>query len=251
MTIRDVLTAIDAIAPFSLAEPWDNTGLLLGSPQTNVIKLLAALDVTLPVIEEAKSLGVNLIVTHHPVIFSPLKSVPGDSIPWRLIESGISVICAHTNLDKAEGGVNDTLASALGLTGVRPLPEPHFGRAAELPKSMTPRELAAHVAETLGSPAVKYSDPGIKIETVALCGGAGAEAVYALPAEARAFITGEIKHHIWLDAARLGVCLIEAGHFHTENVIIPVLAARLRELLPEIEVVVSSRCTDGVLAVRG
>lgn len=119
MTIGEVYDYIDGIAPFSTALDYDNVGLLVGSGQDPAEKILVALDVTLPVIEEAKRLGAQLIVSHHPVIFQPVRRLSGDSIPYRLAQAGIGALCAHTNLDMAEGGVNHCLGRALGLDGLR------------------------------------------------------------------------------------------------------------------------------------
>ncbi|MCL2057132.1 MAG: Nif3-like dinuclear metal center hexameric protein [Oscillospiraceae bacterium] len=244
MNVRDVLDAVNEIAPFELAEPWDNTGLLLGSGDAPVTKVLTALDVTGPVADEAADIGAELIVTHHPIIYPSLKSISGGSVVYKLIRAGISVICAHTNLDKTGGGVNDTLVAVLGLADIRPLPGNDLVRLGELGKPLSPRGFAKLAAEKLSAPGARYNDPGKPIRTVAVCGGSGAEQLYALPGTADAFLTGESKHRIWLDAARLGICYIEAGHFHTENVIIPVLAKRLRGMLAGVEIAQSESCTD-------
>jgi len=236
---------MNKIAPFELAEPWDNVGLLLGSRNTAVTKILVALDVTLPVIEEAVSIGANLIVTHHPVIYTPLKSVDSGSFQWRLISAGISVICAHTNLDKADGGVNDVLAQTVGLTNISSPPELLFGRLGELSSPMSPEQFAASVASKLKAH-VKYNSTQKPIRRVAVIGGSCSQELDALPAGTDAVLTGETRHNFRLDAARLGVCLLEAGHYHTENTIIPVLAKKLADMLTGTDVIVSVSSADGV-----
>jgi dinuclear metal center YbgI/SA1388 family protein len=229
---------MDEIAPFSLAEPWDNVGLLLGSEDTEVDRILVALDATNPVIDEAKDLGAGLIITHYPVIYHGLKAVAGDSIPWRAIAAGLSVICAHSNLDIAPGGVNDALADRLSLRDIRPLNAAGIGRIGLLETPMEASVFATYVRERLGAPAVRYHDNGKPLRVVALCSGSGADYFYdAVTAGADVYVTGEMKHHTWLEADRLAIAAIEAGHFHTENVVIPVLAAALRERLPGVEVV--------------
>lgn len=247
MIVNDFVTAMDAIAPVSLAESWDNVGLLLGSGDTEVTGVLVALDVTVPVVEEAKRLGANLIITHHPVIFHGLKAVARDSVPWRVIEGGLSVICAHSNLDIAEHGVNDVLCARLGLAVTGILHDGGLGRVGALEKPMSPAEFAAHIKERLGSLCVKYHDSGRQIRAVAVLGGSGGDYFGdVLAADADAFVTGEIPRHIWLEAALHGVAVMEAGHFHTENVVIGPLAERLKLLLPGIEITASEACSDGV-----
>jgi dinuclear metal center YbgI/SA1388 family protein len=237
ITNRQALAAMDEIAPFALAEPWDNVGLLLGSPDTEVNKILVALDATSSVIDEAKELGAGLIITHHPIIYHDLKAIAGDSIPWRAIAAGLSVISAHSNLDIAPGGVNDALADRLSLRDIRPLNAAGIGRIGVLTKSMAASVFAAYVRERLGAPTVRYHDSGKPLRVVALCSGSGADYFGdAVIAGADVYVTGEMKHHIWLEAAHLAISAIEAGHFHTENVVIPTLAAALRERLSGVEV---------------
>ncbi|MDL2232790.1 Nif3-like dinuclear metal center hexameric protein [Ruminococcaceae bacterium OttesenSCG-928-L11] len=250
ITVEAYMKAMQTIAPFELAEPWDNPGLLIGGGDREVCGVVVALDATSAVIDEAVEQGANLIVTHHPVIFSPLKSIGADSIPWKLVQAGISVISAHTNLDIAEGGVNDALAEQLGLTNVRPMNESGLGRVGELPAPMESAAFAALVKERLQAPAVRYHAIGDKVKTVALCGGSGGDYLAdAIQSGAQAYLTGECKHHIWLEAAEAGILLAEAGHYHTEAVIVEPLAKRLRDMLPQAVVHVSKRCTDGVSAL--
>lgn len=357
-TAKDIYRAIDGFAPFDTAEPWDNSGLLLGNMDAPVGGVLVALDATVPVADEARALGANLIVTHHPVIFDPVRRVDSDSALWRLIASGISVISAHTNLDMAPGGVNDALAQRLGLTDVRPfdttrrvpfkkitvfvntqaaravyeamsaagagalgnysgcaftvegtgcfLPgegaqpaigrigdleqvresriemlvaperigevvaamraahpyeepaydifddfacmrEYAFGRIGELERDMAPADFARHVKGALGLSGLRFSEGTQPVRTVAVCGGSGAELLgeaHALGAQA--LVTGESRHHFWLEAAQRGVTLVDAGHFGTENVVVEPLAQRLRAVFPGLDVHVSGVCTDGV-----
>ena len=344
-TVRDIYNAIDGFAPFALAEGWDNSGLLVGSMHQPVRSVLVALDITDAVLHEASQLPADLIVAHHPVIFHPLKSLPGESLPYRLAASGIAAICAHTNLDIAKDGVNDALAARLELTGVTPLkisravpwrkivvfvppaqaqavtdamaqagagmlgnyqacsfssdgkgaflpldganptigkigdlqevrevkvemvlpaarsaaviasmhaahPYEHpafdlfdnhaiqdsyaLGRVGALPLPMLPQDFAAWVKESLGAPGVKYIAGNTPIESVAVCGGAGGDLLAdALRAGAQAFVSSEIKHHEWLEAARQGITVVDAGHGVSEQVIVHPLCARLQQLLPE------------------
>ena len=345
MTVQHILQAVDQIAPFRLTMDFDNTGLLVGDPQAEVSGVVLALDCTDDVVEEAIRRGANLIITHHPVIFKGIKHVQADSIVWKLVLNNISVISAHTNLDIAQGGVNDCLAQKLGLSSLRGLtvtnsepyekvvafvPETHYeavhkamtaagagtdgnysgcaffthgegtflpleganpylgtigqyekvkevrvemfceksktaavvaamkaahpyevpaydifedsgivhretlGRVGELSQAVSAGELARQVKSALGG-AVRYADGGKKVQTVAVCGGAGdSELESALACGADALVTGEAAHHIFIEAAHRGITLIEAGHFHTEAVVLDSVKERLANQFPEI-----------------
>lgn len=224
-TVNDVYEIIDELAPFSSQCEWDNSGLLVGSGMREVQKIGVVLDITVAAAEEAHSLGVDLIISHHPVIFNPIKTLPERSVPYLLAKYGIAAICAHTSLDKARGGVNDALAAALDLN-VRPLfsdGEEAMLRVAEIEET-DGKALADTVVRKLGA-SVSLVDSGKKIHRVALCGGAGGDFIPAVVASGcEAYITGEVKHNHYLEAAENGLTLIEAGHFETENPVVDVLA---------------------------
>lgn len=248
-TLREIEQAIFALAPKELAESWDNVGLLVGRPDRETAKLLVALDVTEWVAEEALELGTNLIVSHHPVMncaWSPVQSVRDDNpqgrLLLRLMENGVGCICMHTNLDKARGGVNDALAARLGLENVD-LPESGDGilRAGTV-KEQSCESLAALVKERLGAGCVRFVDTGKPIRRVAVGGGAcGGYFRAAAAAGCDALVTADVKYDQFLDARALGLCLMDAGHFPTENVVCPALAEYLREHFPGVEVVLSRR----------
>jgi len=242
MKISEIYHCIDAFAPFNTALDWDNTGLLVGGMGDEVTGVLLALDITAKTVETAVAAGCNLIISHHPVIFSPLSHLQRDSLPYLLAQNGIAALCAHTNLDAANGGVNDALSAALGLLAVTPLPDPNTpgkpptARLGKLAAPMTAQELAACVKAQLGAAAVRFSPVAGEISTVAVCGGGCADFWReAAGAGAQALITGDGKHHQFLDAAGAGFCLVDAGHFDTEVVVIPVLHARLKAAFPELK----------------
>ena len=170
MIVQEIYAYLHSRAPFDTAEGWDNPGMLVGDPRREVSRVLVALDVTDGALEAAKAIGADLIVTHHPVIFRPISRLSADSLPYRLAAAGISVISAHTNLDKAAEGVNDTLAARLGLTDVTVAAD-EFTRIGTLPAEMTANPFAAHVAAVLDT-AVRYSGDK-EVKTVAVCGGSG------------------------------------------------------------------------------
>ncbi len=242
VTIGDIYRKLDEIAPFSLAESWDNCGLLVGEANAPVTACVIGLDVTLPVIRQAVQAHAQLIVTHHPVIFHPLKCLPGDSVAYHLAREGIGVISAHTNLDLAEGGVNDALFDALELSEKEAFSnEDNLGRIGRLPRPFSPGELAAYLKEKLSSDGVSWIPAGKKrIERVALVSGAGGDYVGAAAAAgADAYLTGEAKHSDRIEALNRGIHLFTAGHHHTEKVVLPCLKSVLAAGFPEVDFIVT------------
>ena len=231
MTIRDLMAAMEHIAPKDLAEEWDNVGLLVGDPDAAINVAVVTLDITKEAIAYAKEVGAQILVTHHPLIFSPVKSIQAPSALYALCKSGIAAFAAHTNLDAAAGGVNDALAAVLGLTDVKVV-FGGIGREGILPEAMTATAFAQMVAERLGG-AVQLREGISTVKTVALVGGAGGDFVDETAADA--FLTGELKHHEWL-ALPEQLTVVSAGHYATENVVVEPLCARLREALPTLQV---------------
>lgn len=233
MTNRAILELLDKKAPFSLAEEWDNVGLLVGSADREVSRVLVALDATASAIEAAKAIGADLIITHHPVIFSPLKTLDSNDVPYALAAAEIDVISVHTNADKADGGVNDALAARLELTDLRATND-GFCRIGTLKEPVDATTFAKTVAAALDT-AVRVNGGG-EIRTVAVCGGSGGDFIAPLAAEVDAFVTGEVRHHQWLEANALGVTVIEAGHYATEELVVDALCHWLQEAFPELAV---------------
>ena len=235
-TYGDVAQFMEKIAPSSTAMQWDNVGLLIGSAHTEVTGCMVALDVTLDVLEAAEMEQANLIITHHPVIFQPLYSIPGDGRIAHLLQSGIGVLSAHTNLDLAEGGVNHALCSALGLPSGKPFANPDgVGRIVPLPKPYIVSAFAALVKRSLGAGCVKYCMGENPLQTIAVVSGAGGE--YWKSAQelgASALLTGEVKHHEWVDALNMRFPIISAGHFDTEAVVLEPLSRQLAMAFPTI-----------------
>ena len=234
MTVQDIFDFLNEKAPFASAEEWDNPGLLVGDPRREVGRVLVALDATTGAVDTAVALGADLIVTHHPVIFAPLKRLEADSIPYRLAAEGLSLIAAHTNLDKAQGGVNDTLADRLGLENVTTAQD-GFTRIGVLPSERTARDFAAHVAHALDAP-VRYAGES-PVTTVAVCGGGGGDFIAGCVGLADAYVTGEVKHHEWLSAAGC-INVVEAGHYATEVPVVDTLVEWLENAFPTLSVTV-------------
>lgn len=240
---NDIFRFLDTLAPFDTRFSWDNAGLLVGDADAVVEKIGLCLDITPAVVAQAESQGVSLIVSHHPVIFSPIKKVLAGSVVYDLIRHGITAICAHTNLDMAAGGVNDTLANKLGLSDLRPLADDEsplpLARIGKLDHAYAPRELAEKVKRDLACGGVRFVEGGSPIETVALCGGAGADLLIAAKAAgAHALITGEAKHHELLLAKEMGITLIDGGHFCTEHGVVYTLHEKLTAAFPTCSIVI-------------
>lgn len=250
--ISEVYHYIDEFAPFSTAMAWDNCGLLVRAESKNTEKILVALDITVPVAEEARKLGAGLIISHHPVIFTPVTRVSCNDPLYRLVRYGISAICAHTNLDLARGGVNDCLARQLQLQDVEPLGPPDdsllsLGRIGMLAVG-APMEIALqYIRKNLGASGLRYVTGPETIRRVAVGGGACAELLpRAAQLGAQLFITSDVKHHEYLLAQALGIGLVDAGHYCTERVVLAPLAEGLRQRFPDTEILLSAVEADPV-----
>ena len=238
--LKELLAVLDGIAAPSLAEPWDNVGLMVGDPGQDISGVLVALDVSEEVMAEAESHGCNVVVTHHPLIFKPLQAVRTDQVIGRLLARALAkqmaVVSCHTNLDKVSGGVNDALAASLDLQNCRVLAaeqgradEVGFGRLGDLRSAVTFSAFVDILLAALDLPAVRVA--GVvpdRLLSIAVCGGSGSElAVTAMEAGAQVFITGEVKHSTARWAEDAGFCVIDAGHFSTEKLVVPGLVSAI------------------------
>lgn len=218
----------------------DNVGLLIGPDHEEISFVLVALDCTADTAKEAVELGADLLLTHHPVFFSGVRRFlpddPETAGPYLLARHGIGHFAAHTNLDTAQGGVNDALAAAFGLLDTEPMGLEGMGRVGALPAPMKLDVFAAMVSKELGT-AVRIC--GASEKTVArvavLGGGGGGDIPNAVLSKADVYVTGECKHHQALSAKALGICVIEAGHYETERVVLLPLIKRLQELAPGVQ----------------
>ncbi len=234
-TVGEIYDFINSIAPFESQMGFDNSGLLIGSRTKKVTRALVALDATVAVAERAVETGCELLVTHHPVIFTPAKAIAADSPVYKLIAGGVDIICAHTNLDIAEGGVNTCLAEKLGFTDCSRPEWLELGVVAQLQENMTPRELAELTAQRLDCSGVRVSDGHRPVRTVAVIGGAGGGELPSLLGRVDALITGEAKHNQFIEAADAGITLIAAGHYESESVVLPPLMAHLSDRFKDVE----------------
>lgn len=233
-TVRDVERFLYDWAPAGLAAEWDNVGLLVGDPEREVRRILTTLDITEAVVEEAIGAGVDLIVSHHPVMNCAWHSVQTlrtddrqGRILTKLVENHISAICMHTNLDAAKGGVNDILAKKLGLLDTEYLNEEKIGRVGTLKCELPLVEFTRFVVKSLGCNGLRYTDCGKPVHRVAVGGGAcGDYIAQAVALGCDTFVTSDLRYHDFLDTKELN--LIDAGHFPTEQVIVPELCRRLQ-----------------------
>lgn len=237
MTIRDICNLLDAVAPFETQEPYDNSGLLVGSPDREVTGVLFALDVCEAVIQEAAALGANLIVTHHPLMFDAVRRITDETFEGKLImhmiQQGIGLIACHTCLDKAPGGINDALAECCALLDVEGT---GFVRVGVLPHPMKAGELKEYLSAALDTEVRLMGDPEKEISRLGMCSGAGSsEWQEAAALSAEAFLSGEIKHHLALAMADAGMPCFECGHFATEQPGIFALADALQSSLNQVE----------------
>lgn len=256
-TVADILKFVETLAPRSMKMDWDNVGLLCGSRSTPVTKVLVALDPFEHVCAEAAQWGAQLIVTHHPIIFRPLSSVTDETSIGRglmtLIRNGICAVNAHTNLDQAPGGVNDELARCLALVNVEVI-DPcgvtengeRWGllRMGEVPEQPLDAFLN-RVKTLLRCEGLRYVNGGKPVRKVAVGGGSCADGMLdALAAGCDTFVTSDIKYNQFWDAHDLGLNLIDAGHFYTENPVVAVLAEKIAAAFPEVEVKISESHRD-------
>ncbi len=254
-SVKTVFEFLCQKAPLEYKMDFDNPGFLVGNAEREVTRILVALDITDEVIDEAAEKGAQLIVSHHPLFFS-LKSVTADSLigrrVLRLAEEKIAAVCMHTNLDSAKGGVNDALAEKLGLTNIEPLELDGtdangdfygIGRIGTLPAPMALADFLAKTKTALGT-SLRYCDGGKTVSRVAVCGGSGSDYLELVHAKGcDTFVTADVKYDPFLVAKHMGINLIDADHFATENVVVPVLCRWLSEEFPSVGVSASERHT--------
>lgn len=256
ITVKDIHAYIETIAPSYMKEDWDRIGLNCGHYNQQVTKILVALDPFKNVCQEALEIGAELLVTHHALIWTPGFITDANAQGRNallLIENGIACINAHTNLDQAPGGVNDILASALGLTNISvitPNGEDTSGRPWGLLRmgeisERSLNEFLMFVKTRLNCPGLRYVDSGKPVRKVAVGGGSCAGEMHkAAAAGCDTFVTADVRYNQFWDAQELGITLIDAGHFYTENLVCDYLAKKLKEAFPELTVVASTKHTD-------
>ncbi|MEW6595839.1 MAG: Nif3-like dinuclear metal center hexameric protein [Thermodesulfobacteriota bacterium] len=240
LSASDLLAELDRIAPFALAESWDNVGLMVGNPGQTVTGILVGLDPTEALLDEALVAGANAVITHHPLLFKPAKAIRTDQPLGRTIAkalaNNLAIIACHTNLDVVADGVSDILAQQLELTDCRPLDGKEaigFGRIGTLRPPVAGDLLLARICAMLKCPALLVAGPvPASVSRVAVCGGSGSDlAENALTLGAQVYVSAEIKHSTARWAEMAGICLVDAGHYATEHLITQGLVRRIAQTL--------------------
>jgi len=242
--VRDILDWLDLYAPFRYTASWDQCGLQVGNPEAPVKSILVALDPTSATLSEAEERKCQCLITHHPLLFHPLKAVRADQFPGNLVIGavlkGIHLIAAHTNLDVAKGGTNDHLGEMLSITMMQPLEyddsrqgEDRYGgmgRVGFLTQTISFKALVERTIKALGGITVRAVGDGEKpVQRVALCSGSGGSLIeQAIGAGSDVFITGDIRYHDAQRALEAGLALIDIGHFTSERIVVGPLAAFFR-----------------------
>lgn len=238
VTVKNISDYIDSFAPYSTQCEWDNCGVLVGDADKEAKRAGFVLDLTAESLDDAVNKSVDLIITHHPVIFRAQKSFLKGNLAFEAASKGISVLSAHTCFDCAAGGVNDVLCEILGIKNPIGIPTEEctapmlrIGEADELSSA----DFAKLVAERLGT-VCRVVDSGKTVKKVAVCGGAGGDFISdAAKAGADAYVTGDMSHHELLSACESGMTVIAAGHFETENPAVSALKDRICDNFSEIE----------------
>ena len=240
MKVKDIIRIIEDFAPLSIQEGWDNSGLCIGSPEDVVSSVLLGLDCTPELVDEAIACGADMIVTHHPLIFSGLKKIsPDDPVGeavMKAIKAGISIYSAHTSADKVIAGVSGAMAARLGLEDVQILDEDGegtgLGVVGNLPEPLSAEEAVKLVKKSFGLKAMRASRPvDGKISRIAMCGGSGGSLIgAAMKSGAQLYISGDISYHNFF--TREGFMIMDIGHYESEIEIVDILFSLLKKNFP-------------------
>ncbi len=232
-TVENICDYINTIAPFENQEDWDNSGFLIGDYRKEVKTVVLSLDASKSAVEFAKSINADMLITHHPVIFSGVKQLKKGSAVYELVKNDISAVSIHTPFDKAKGGINDNLAMLLKLEDIRRLDNGYIV-CGSLPCEMSIDDFALFVSDTLSCSGIRYTDTDKPIKTVALGGGSCGEFIDDAMKNADCFITGDLKYHEMLDASEAGFAVISAGHFETESVPFLMIKDKLEKIFTDV-----------------
>ncbi len=247
ITVKEVYQVIDAFAPFSTQEKWDNSGLLVGDFSMPVRKVYVTLDISNETIAAAVAQNADLMVAHHPIIFSPLKQLAPQHPVWKLAANHLAAICVHTPLDRACGGINERLHNILQkplqLSGTLFAPEDTcngigFGWADISAVTWEAKALAETLRKTLGCTVVRYTSAHHPIQKIYVgCGACSSMLEDAAAMGCDAMITGDVKHDRWYAAKNLDIALFDCGHYHTEQIAAQILTEQLQACLPDLEII--------------
>ncbi|MGM9741706.1 MAG: Nif3-like dinuclear metal center hexameric protein [Candidatus Cryptobacteroides sp.] len=247
MTVKDITDVMEAFAPLGIQEEWDNSGLVIGSPEDEVHKVLLGFDCTPELIDEAAEWGADMVITHHPLIFHAMKRINGETLTGRAVmkavRSGIAVYAAHTTADKVIAGVSGAMASRLGLVNVRILDEDGegtgLGTVGDMPVPVSPEEAVRLVKEKFSLKTVRCSKfPDVPVSRVAMCGGSGASLIPAArKSGAQLFLSGDIAYHNFFTDNDF--MIMDIGHFESEVDIVQILFSLIRKNFPNFAIRIS------------
>ncbi len=239
-SVKDVIRAIEEFAPLSIQEKWDNSGLCIGSPDNAVSSVLLGLDCTPELVDEAVRCGADMIVTHHPLIFSGLKKISPDNpvgeAVIKAVRAGISVYAAHTSADKVLAGVSGAMAARLGLEDVVPLEDDGsghgLGAVGNFPSPLSAAEAVELVKERFRLKTLRTSRPVEEmISRVAMCGGSGGSLICAAEASgAQLYLSGDISYHNFF--TKKGFMIMDIGHYESEIEIVDILFSLIKKNFP-------------------
>lgn len=249
-TANDIIKEMEKIAPTYLKEDFDNVGLMVGDRSKEVKKILLALDCTLNIIEEAKENNVDLVMTHHPLIFRKPSSITTDTIQGRkiieLIKNDIALYSSHTNLDSVEGGLNSTIVSILGFEqGVLIETNPNdvkagIGRVVDLKKKITLEELVSIIKMKLNINNLRVVRGSDEVSKIAIINGSGQDFIgKAIAMGANCIITGDTTYHFASDYKEMGISIIDVGHFASEQMVFFQVMNKLKDKFMDIEFITS------------
>ena len=257
--ISEIYKYLDSLYPFNIQESWDNSGLLVEKSDNICSKILLTLDITNAVISEAVKKGADLIISHHPVIFHPLKKIISGSPVFELVRNDVSAMCMHTNVDIAKGGTNgvilDMLKKFFDISG-----EPEFfedcgngenlGWIVNLKSPVSAENFAVTLKKIFGCEYVRVSGNSRNVSKIAFCSGSGGSMLgLALAKGCDGYITGDVKHDVWIDANNFGISLFDCGHFHTENIFLTELRKVLEEKFPYLDIEIAENSVDPVFYI--
>ncbi len=247
-TINEIINFFETFAPQESAMDFDNVGLLVGDKNTAVTKVLVSLDITKDVVLEAEKMGCELIISHHPVIFNPIKRLDSNSVSYMLISRKISALCMHTNLDLSEiFGVNTCLAKAIGVKNAVRADSGECLFIGSLETETDISAFAESVKKALNCSGLRYTDIKKTVKTIAVSSGAGGSDIFdAAKIGADVLVTGEIKHHEINAANELGIDIVDAGHFKSEDIVILPLINKLSESFKDINFTKSESYSDNI-----
>lgn len=248
MECNEVISMLETLSPCFYAESWDNVGLLLGNRKKKVSKIYVAVDATDEVVDEAILMEADMIITHHPLIFSAMKKITTDDFIGRrivkMLENGICYYAMHTNFDVTH--MADLAADKIGLTARSVLDVTYegetgkagIGKAGLLPEEMTVSQVAELVKHQFGLEQVKiFGEPLRKVQTAGICPGSGKSVIgNAIKTGVEVLITGDIDHHEGIDAIARGLTIIDAGHYGLEHIFVPFMVQYLERECSGVEI---------------